>query len=180
MNGEQQASSAGQANRIGPFKSFEDCERSQKSATVPTSGCYAVGTAFFYNVYPSSSGTGAGGGDDDSLRARLEEVGRRFDVLPDLLASSNRILDEHDLAGISETLDGIREQEGKRPPDDLYEELKKLAKKLERLRSGEVFERKFPWRRQISLDHLISILVEILDVLRKLYGRSVPRGGPST
>ena len=35
-------------------------------------------------------------------------------------------------------------------------------------------ERDPPWRRQIRLSLLVSILSEILDILRTLYGRSVP------
>jgi len=167
-----------QGHKIGPFATKGQCVESQQAATVPTSGWFKEGDSYYYYTYPSSSASADD--EDSSLREQLEAVGRRFDVLPDLLESSNRVLDEHDLGGISKRLDGIRKREGKKPPDDLYEELKKLAEKLERLRTEKVYERKLPWRRQISLAHLISILVEILDILRKLYERSVPRGGPST
>lgn len=176
---------------IGPFESEEDCRRSQQDATVPATGCVfwpaptgvpddPRGAGYYYKVYPGAvASDDVGLGDDSTLRTHLETVGERFDVLPELLESSNRILDEHGFEEIKAKIEAIGEQEGGNPPDDLEKELYKLWEKIERLRRGEDFERKFPWRRQISLDLLISILVELLDILRKLYGRSVPpRGGP--
>lgn len=176
---------------IGPFETEEDCRRSQKDATVPKTGCFYSSTGppddprgkgFYYKVYPAAAAAAdaaadAGGEADVALRGRLEAVGERFDVLPELLQSSNRILDEHGFDQIKKKIAAIAEQEGSHAPDDLREELDRLWKKIARLRQGKDFERKFPWRRQISLDLLISILVELLDILRKLYGRTVPRPG---
>lgn len=38
---------------IGPFSSQAACEKSQQSATVPTSGCYPCRGGWCYETYPS-------------------------------------------------------------------------------------------------------------------------------
>lgn len=47
------ATQPAEAAVIGPFGSQAACERSQQSATVPTSGCYPCGGGWCYETYPS-------------------------------------------------------------------------------------------------------------------------------
>jgi hypothetical protein len=109
-----------------------------------------------------------------TLRERLEAVAARFDTFPELEQTLNELTAEYDLDTVRKGIDAISHAEH-RPPDDLAEELRKLTAKIERLLNPgpDDFERKLPWRRQIQLSLLVSILSEILDILRKLYGRSV-------
>ena len=86
------------------------------------------------------------------------------------------VLEEHDLDGIAAKIDRIRDQEDPTTvPDDLYEELKRLEEKIRRAGDESTYEYKLPTRVQITIPDLWSIFVELLDILRKLYGRSLPR-----
>ena len=111
-----------------------------------------------------------------ALRRSIVEVGRAYDTEARLRKSVSRTFSLHDFAAITRAIESIRRGE-RQPPDDLGEELRRLAEKLDRVRRAKPgddgpLERKVPWRYQISLDLLISILIEILDILKKLYRRT--------
>ncbi|MFQ5528406.1 MAG: hypothetical protein ACE5GX_19405 [Thermoanaerobaculia bacterium] len=108
------------------------------------------------------------------MRRRLIALSEEFDEFPQQLERIQAVTKDHDLERICKRIDRARESEGEKAPDDLGEELHKLQRKLQRLERGddETYEYKFPTRKQIPLEFLISILIEILDILRKLYERS--------
>jgi hypothetical protein len=108
------------------------------------------------------------------LRDDIVAVSDQNSNITDVVRGARRVLHDHDIDGIGAKIDQTREREP-RPPDDLYEELKRLEKKLRGLMNEDAYERKLVWRHQISLADLTSILVEILSILRKLYGRTLPQ-----
>lgn len=110
------------------------------------------------------------------LRDDIVALSEQLTNIGDVLKGSRRVLADHDLDGIGLKIDSIRELEPQ-PRDDIYEELKKLERKLRRLQDKDSYEKKLPWRHQINVDDLVSVLVEILDILRKLYRRSTPPEG---
>jgi hypothetical protein len=108
------------------------------------------------------------------LRDDIVAVSDQNSNITEVVRGARRVLHDHDIDGIGAKIDQTREREP-RPPDDLYEELKRLEKKLRGLMNEDAYERKLIWRHQISLADLTSILVEILSILRKLYGRTLPQ-----
>lgn len=128
---------------------------------------------------------GATGDDErrqDVLLRDLSALSERKGVLPDLLPRVRRVLDDHGFERIAGEIRQLHETEVD-PPDDLLLELRRLAEKIRRAQDADTYEYKLPTRVQIRIEDLVSILVEILDILKKLARRSmedlaeVPREG---
>jgi hypothetical protein len=115
------------------------------------------------------------------LKRQLTEVAEAYDEMPQLQRVLAELSEQYDLGAIATRVKETRQREPN-PPDDLAEELEELFNKIVRLGNKRpepgVYERKYPWRYQISLKLLISILIEILEILQKLYGRSIQTPAP--
>jgi hypothetical protein len=107
------------------------------------------------------------------LRRQLLAVAVAFDQTPQQTRAIARVGRQHNLKMFDARVREAKRRE-RRPPDDLYDELIRLKDKIRRLMqpAPDDLERKVVWRRQIKLDVLVSILLEILDILAKLYRRS--------
>jgi hypothetical protein len=110
------------------------------------------------------------------LRRQLLAVAEAYDQTPQQVRAIARVGRQYNLRNFDARVRDAKRLE-RRPPDDLYDELQKLKYKIRRLMQpdAEDLERKVPWRRQIKLDVIVSILLEILDILAKLYRRSAGR-----
>jgi hypothetical protein len=93
-------------------------------------------------------------------------------VLPDLLPRVRQVLADHDFDRVLKEIRDLGASEVA-PPDDLFDELRRLAEKLRSAQDESTYEYKLPTRVQIKIPDLVSILVEILDILKKLARRSM-------
>ena len=134
----------------------------------------------------------------ERLRNDLFALSERYSVLNEVVANVRAVIAEHGyLASVDPDSGsgGKPEAEELKPPKpqphrghqfgddaDFDYEIKKLLEKLDRLRrpnEDQDYEHKFPWNVQVDIGLLISILIELLDLIRKLMERlrRLERGG---
>lgn len=120
--------------------------------------------------------TGGDAGSDERrqtlLLRDLNALSETRGILPDLLPKVRQVLADHDFERVAGEINDLGGRESN-PPDDLVEELRKLAEKIRRAQDESTYEYKLPTRVQIRIPELVSILVEILDILKKLSRRSI-------
>ena len=126
----------------------------------------------------------------ERLRADLFALSDRYSELNETVANVRAVIAEH---GYRVSVDpdygsgGSPEAEELRPPKpephggeqfgddaDFESEIRRIMEKLQRLRRPEDeddYEFKFAWRVQINVGLLISIILELLDLIRKLLER---------
>lgn len=131
----------------------------------------------------SGSGGGGSAGSEEARLAELLEdikgISRLYGTRDQLVADIRKSFDTHEFERVAKEIGDLGRLEPPDPPDDLVYELRKLAEKLRRLQDEENLEYKFPTRLQINVKLLVDILLEILDILKKLGRRSMmPERGP--
>lgn len=121
------------------------------------------------------------GADDRRQAALLRDLNALSEtrgILPDLLPRIRQVLADHEFDRVAGEIRELGAREAN-PPDDLFDELRRLAEKIRRAQNEDTYEYKLPTRVQIKIPDLVSILVEILDILKKLSRRSIEAGAPA-
>jgi hypothetical protein len=112
----------------------------------------------------------------DKLLADMKAISSTYGVLPEVLRDVRQSLDDHEFARLQQEIGELRRLEGPGPPDDLASELERLAGKIATFRNPSTFEYKTPRHVQINVVLLVSIFLEILDILKKLGRRAIAPG----
>ncbi len=120
------------------------------------------------------------GADERRQSALLRDLNALSDtrgILPDLLPKIRQVLADHEFDRVAAEIRELGAGE-LNPPDDLFDELRKLAEKIRHAQDDDTYEYKLPTRVQIKIPDLVSILVEILEILKKLARRSIEAQSP--
>lgn len=114
----------------------------------------------------------------DALLADIEQISASRGQLSEVVADARRAFAEHGFEHIRDEIRGLRGLESRPGDDTLSLELERLAAKLAQLLTRGAYEYKSPKRVQIDVGLLGLILLEILDILKKLGRETLQRARP--
>ncbi|MGH2749416.1 MAG: hypothetical protein ACRDK3_00825 [Actinomycetota bacterium] len=104
----------------------------------------------------------------DGLLVDIEQISARWGQLPEVLTDVREAYAEHGFERVRAEIRELRDLEARPGDDSLSLELDRLAAKLQLLLTRGAYEYKSPKRVQIDVVLLGRILIEILDLLKKL------------
>ncbi len=122
----------------------------------------------------------------EQLRTDLIALSEKYSVENEVIANVRAVIAEHGFVMVDDSNGSGSKSEARRltPPDfkpegpsdeDIQKEIDKLCEKFHKLcdpqRYGYEYEHKYPWNREIDVNMLVNILIELFKLIRKLLKR---------